>query len=185
MDREEITRLTLEYGGDWAINHSLRLLHLISMIGEGMDYNEEAIWLAAYLHDWGGYQKWLQPGIEHYDRSVEVARDFLAERGCPEDLKNLVLEIIQYHHGGSPDRSIESKLFTDADMLDLLGVVGVLRIFSMVPRNLKGAVAAVKKYRDLYIAGVSFPKTRELAEKRLQETEDLLAKLEEETFGLY
>jgi uncharacterized protein len=185
MDHEEITKLTLEYGGDWAINHSLRLLHLVSIIGEGMDYNEEAIWLAAYLHDWGGYTKWLQPGIEHYDRSVEVARDFLTEHGCPEDLKALVLEIIQYHHGGSSDRSIESKLFTDADMLDLQGVVGVLRIFSMVPRNLKGAIVAVKKYRDLCVTGASFPKTREIAQGRLQETEELLAKFEEETFGLY
>ena len=53
IDRNEIARLTEEYGGEWGMNHTRRLLELISIIGEGMDYNNEAIWLAAHLHDWG------------------------------------------------------------------------------------------------------------------------------------
>ena len=51
IDRNEIARLTEEYGGQWGINHTRRLLELISIIGEGMEYNGEAVWMAAHLHD--------------------------------------------------------------------------------------------------------------------------------------
>ncbi len=35
INKDEIARLTEEYGGQWGINHTRRLLRLISMIGEG------------------------------------------------------------------------------------------------------------------------------------------------------
>jgi uncharacterized protein len=185
MDHEEIARLNCEYGGDWAVNHSLRLVHLVSILGAGLDYDKEAIWLAAQLHDWGAYPKWVKPGVEHYDRSAEVAREFLEERDCPEKMKNLVIEIVHNHHGGKPERSIESKLFTDADALDLLGVVGTLRVFSMVPRDLKGAMSLTRKYRAMSVAAITLPQSQELAATRIAETDELLAKFEDEAFGIY
>jgi alpha-glucosidase (family GH31 glycosyl hydrolase) len=36
IDRDEIIRLTEEYGGQWGINHTRRLLHLISMLMVGI-----------------------------------------------------------------------------------------------------------------------------------------------------
>jgi uncharacterized protein len=185
MNRDEIVRLTQEYGGDWGVNHSKRLLHLVSILGEGMDYNEEAVWLAAHLHDWGGYQPWVQQGVEHDVRSTEVAREFLSQNGFDEELSALVLECISCHHGGSPDRSIESILLTDADALDLLGVVGTFRACCMVPRNLKGAYEAVKMWRDRETAAITLEKTKELAEKRVEETNQLLETFVEESFGIF
>lgn len=184
MNHDEIIQLTHKYGLDWGIDHTNRLLHLVEIIANGREYNKEAIWLAAHLHDWGGYQPFVQQGLEHYDRSVEVAREFLTEHDCPQDLKELVLECIQYHHGGNPDRSFESILITDADALDLLGVVGFARCFSMVPRSLAGGLALTKRYRDASIAAITLPKSRELAAGRIKETDDLLKKFDEETFGL-
>ncbi len=57
----KISGLTEEYGGQWGMNHTKRLLRLISIIGEGLHYNHEAVTIAAYLHDWGGYSKWEKP----------------------------------------------------------------------------------------------------------------------------
>jgi len=185
LDHDEIINLTQEYGLDWGMNHTKRLLHLIPILADGREYNEEAVWLAAHLHDWGGYAKFAKPGVEHYDRSVEVARDFLAERDCPEGLKELVLECIQHHHGGDPNRSIESILLADADILDLLGVVGFARCFGLAPRSVKTGVMLVKKFRDGGVKGMILPKTKELAAERLKETDELLKKLDEETFGIY
>lgn len=169
MNHDEIIALTKEYGGGWAINHARRLLHLISLIDEGLEYDKEAVWLAAYLHDWGGYPKWALPEVEHFERSAEVAREFLAERGCEPELARLVVECIANHHGGDPDRSIESKLFTDADALDLLGACGVLRVFSMTAnaRNLEAGLAAAKKYRDLSASIISLDRSRGIAEPRI------------------
>jgi hypothetical protein len=35
------------------------------------------------------------------------------------------------------------------------------------------------------IAAISFPKAKAMAEERIRETDELLAKFEEETFGMY
>ena len=42
--RDELAQLTEEYGGPWGINHTRRLLELISIIGEGQQYNADALW---------------------------------------------------------------------------------------------------------------------------------------------
>jgi uncharacterized protein len=185
LDREEIVRLTHEHGGDWGVKHSERLLHLASILADGREYDAESLWLAAYLHDWGGWQAWAKPGVEHYDRSVEVAREFLTDRGCPKPLMELVLECIAFHHGGSPDRSFESVLLTDADALDLLGIVGAARTFAMNPRDIRGGFEWVKRWRDRCTAAITLAKTLELAAKRIEETDRFIAAFEEETFGIF
>lgn len=182
---EEVAKLTDEYGGDWGVKHAERLIHLVETLAEGQTYDREVVWLAAYLHDWGGYQPWIMPGIEHYDRSVEVVRGFLTERECPDDVMGRVLECIQFHHGGTEDRSIESRLFTDADALDLLGVAGFARCFSMAHRNLQGGIGLVRKYRDLSVSAISTDKGRELAAARIEETDSLIRGFEEELFAIY
>lgn len=145
-DRDEIAALTQEYGGEWGIYHARCLLHLVTLIDGGEDYDSEAVWLAAHLHDWGGYQQWAEPGVDHAARSAKVAADFLRSRGCPEARLALVLEAIRTHHAGGPGRSLEAMLLSDADALDLLGAIGVLRAFSMSARDLRSAYSS-KAYR--------------------------------------
>ena len=94
IEHHEIARLTEEYGGAWGINHTRRLLHLIEIIGAGQSYDAEVVWLAAHLHDWGAYAPWAQPGVDHVVRSLEVAREYLAEHACPADLAAAVLGCI-------------------------------------------------------------------------------------------
>lgn len=185
LTHDEIINLTQEYGGDWAVNHARRILHLISLISDGVSYNEEAVWLAAYLHDWGGYARWAVVGMEHQDRSAQVVEDFLREHDYPAELSGLVLECILNHHGGERNRAIESIMFTDADALDLLGVAGTLRIFSMFPRNLRGAWEGVQRWKALNAHIILLERSRQMAEKRFEETNLLLQQFEEETFGLF
>lgn len=54
----------------------------------------------------------------------------------------------------------------------------------MVPRNLQGGLAVVRKYRDGSTNAITLPETRELAAKRIKETDELVKKFDEETFGL-
>lgn len=185
MESGELARLTREYGGDWGLDHTKRLLHLVLILADGRAYDEEIVTVAAYLHDWGGYKPFLTEGVDHAVRSREVAAEFLAEQGYPSDRADRVLECIACHHGGPADRSFESKLLTDADALDLLGVVGVMRICCMVPRDVRGAYAAVEKWREVSVKAISLDKTRELAKERIDETDALLRKFEEETFAIF
>lgn len=185
IDRDEIARLTEEYGGQWGINHTRRLLHLISLIGEGQQYNGDAAWLAAHLHDWGGYQPWAERGVDHALRSRHVAEAFLTERDCPEDLKALVLECIEHHHHGNPNRSLEAILLSDADALDFLGVVGVLRDFSKNPRDLRKGYETTKKRRETLPAMLCLEKSRELATQRIQQMDEMLVRFEADSWGYF
>ena len=78
----------------------------------------DAVWVAAHLHDWGAYTPWAQKGVDHTERSLQVAEAFLTEKGYPEAFKKLVLECIEFHHGVGSDRSTEALLMRDADSLD-------------------------------------------------------------------
>jgi len=185
IDRDEIARLTKQYGEEWGINHTRRLLHLISVIGEGQEYNADAVWLAAHLHDWGGYAEWAQPGTSHALRSKDVARTFLTQKGYPGDLVDLVLECIEHHHSGDPDRSIEAILLSDADALDFLGVVGILRDFSKNPRDLRKGYKATKKRREKLPQMLCLDRSKKIAAKRIEEMDKVLASFETDSFGCF
>ncbi len=185
IDRDEIARLTEEYGGLWALKHAQRLLKLISVISAGQEYNADAVWLAAHMHDWGGYPNWAQPGVHHALRSRQVAEAFLCARGCEQGLLALVLECIEFHESGDPDRSIESILLSDADALDFLGVVGVLRDFSKNPRDLRGAYQAARGRKEKMSKRILLAKSRVIAAQRMQRMEHVLSAFEEDTFGLF
>jgi uncharacterized protein len=185
IDHKEIARLTEEYGKAWGINHTRRLLHLISIIGEGLTYNEDALWVAAYLHDWGGYSPWSQEGVDHALRSRQVAEPFLNERGYPAEFAALVLECIEFHHCPDPARSLEAQLLCDADQLDFLGVVGVLRDFSKNARDLRKGYEISKKRRATLADKLLLPKSREIAARRIQQMDDLYAAFEEDSFDCF
>jgi uncharacterized protein len=183
--RQEVAHLTEEYGGQWGISHVRRLLHLISEIAEDRASDEEVVWLAAHLHDWGAYSAWAQPGVDHAVRSTQVAAPFLRERGYPEERIQKILECIATHHSGDPDRSLEAVLLSDADGLDFLGIVGILRDFSKSPRDMRKAFATVRSRREKVPNLLCLEKTKLMAEKRLKEMDHILALFEQDSFGCF
>jgi uncharacterized protein len=185
IDREEIVKLTEQYGGEWGINHTRRILHLASLLAQGVPYDEEAFWIAAHLHDWGGYAEWAKPGVDHAARSVEVAGEFLRARGHPESSTDRVLECIGTHHSGDADRGFEAILLSDADGLDFLGAVGVLRDFSKAARDLRAGYNTARKRAADVPKRLCLEKSRELAAARLAEMEALLTSFEQGSFGCF
>jgi uncharacterized protein len=185
IDEGEIARLTEEYGGAWGINHTRRLLHLVAIIGQDLTYNIDALWIAAHLHDWGAYAPWAQKGVDHVVRSTQVAASFLTDRGYPDKLKALVLECIELHHAAGSDQSLESILLRDADALDFLGVVGVLRDFSKNSKDLRKAYELTKQRRDTLPSLLSLDKSRMIAAERVKQMDELLAQFEIGSFGCF
>lgn len=183
INRCEIESLTEKYGGAWGINHTRRLLCLVEDIGEGRDYNRDAIWLAAHLHDWGAYAPWAQAGVDHAVRSTQVAEEFLKDRPLPEEFKALVVECIAKHHTAGSDMSLEAMLLRDADVLDFLGIVGILRDVSKNPRELRKAYDAIRKRRDTLPGLLRLEKARKLGAERVKEMDRVLAQWEGESCG--
>jgi uncharacterized protein len=114
-----------------------------------------------------------------------VAEDFLTERACPQPLKELVLECIALHHSGAGNRSLESILLRDADALDFLGVVGVLRDFSKSPRDLRKAFTITKQRREKQPAILELDLAKTIAAERVKQMDELLARFEEDSFGCF
>jgi uncharacterized protein len=185
LDKNKIVQLTEEYGGEYGINHTKRLLHIISLIGEEMQYDKEVLWVAAYLHDWGGYPKWIINGLDHAKRSKQIARDFLNSEGFDKNFTGHILECIEFHHGSSEPRSIESKLLSDADAIDFFGVIGVLREFSTKPRELRKAFESAKSRMEKNKKIICFEKSKQIVEQRIKRAEMLLLEFEEESFGYF
>lgn len=187
IDKDEVVRATVEYGGTWGINHTRRILRLVEYLSSGEAYDAEVVFIAAHLHDWGAYKPWKEAGRDHVQRSVEVAGPWLSERGYPEDLRAQVLECIAQHASPGLDRDVsrEAMLLHDADVLDFLGAVGILRDFSKSPRDLRaGYEAALKRRRDLPQT-LFLEQSSEAARLRLQEMDAFLAAFEAGSFGYF
>ena len=132
--RKKIAALTEEHGGDYAIQHAQRVIRLVET-SPAIPPTTGAIWLAAHMHDWGSFPRWSREDISHSARSRQLADETLRQLKCPAPTRDLVLEAIEYHHGGADDRCIEAILLRDADALDGMGVMGVLREFACIPPN--------------------------------------------------
>lgn len=185
MKSEKIQLLTLEYGGIYGKSHSERILRLIESIGENMEYNRDVVWTAAFLHDWGGYTKWKLDGTEHTERSGEVARAFLLTEGYPEAFVNHVVECILNHHNGKEDKSVEAKLLSDADALDFLGTIGVLRDFATKLRDMRAAYETSQRRREKLSQILFFDTSKKIAEDRMQRMDRIYTEFEEESFGSF
>jgi uncharacterized protein len=185
INRDELVQLTEEYGGPWGINHTRRLLRLSVIIAEGQAYNADALWVAAHLHDWGAYSKWTQPGVDHALRSRQVAEAFLVERDYPPDNAKLILDCIEFHHADNSVRCLEVQLLSDADALDFLGVVGVLRDVSKNARDLRQAYDISRKRRAKLPGLLCLATSKAIAAQRLADMDALFAKFEIDSFGCF
>jgi HD superfamily phosphodiesterase len=172
-------------GGKLAISHVHRLLKLIDLIGAEMAYDQTAVTIATYLHDWGAYARYQQPGVEHALRSrqvVEVA--ILPRMNLTETAVSTILEAIEYHdyRDQRPVSSAEALLLREADFLDFLGIIGLVREYARGPKELHTACQQVLKRRELIQDRFTLPIAREIAATRLARLEQCLQWLQDESF---
>jgi hypothetical protein len=114
-----------------------------------------------------------------------VAQSYLKEKEFPLATIEPVLECIELHHQGGLNRRIESILLADADALDFLGVVGVLRDFAKQPKDLRKGYDTVCQRMEKLRKVICLEKTKQIAAQRTQEMESLLSVFEKETFGFF
>lgn len=108
----------------WLHTDRVRRQILVLARAEGVDLFLAE--LAALLHDVGRCQP--GPEEEHGARSAEMAGPFLADLALgPEEL-DAVLHAVRWHNSGRADTRLLCVL-RDADMLDGLGAMGIIRAF--------------------------------------------------------
>jgi HD superfamily phosphodiesterase len=110
-----------------AKDHILRVLKRCIRLGERLDADLEVLDAAVYLHDLGRH---YIDDKAHGALSARKAEPVLERIVFPVEKRGAVLHAICVHDvSATPqDRTtLESKILYDADKIDTLGVVGVLR----------------------------------------------------------
>lgn len=181
----ELKELTRQYGGEYGLTHSQRILNIVALIGENYTYDKEVVFISAYLHDWGGYAPWKKDGVDHAERSVEVGKGYLQEKGMDNEKIEHVLECIGNHHNGRKDKSIEAKLLSDADGIDYIGAIGVIREFSTKPRELRKAFESSQARMERIRQSICIDESKEIAKERMEIMKLIFHHLGKETGNVF
>ncbi len=156
-----------------------------------LSYDDDVVYAAAFLHDLGvfvGHRPEDPSQLERWDHVAYVcgvAPAVLARFGFPSEKVPAVLTAIREHQPQNEPSTPESMLLRDADILEQLGVIGLLRtaaklgsdtrfhLFADVERSLRRAVGELP-------ARLRLPAARALAEPRRAILVSFLAALGEE-----
>ncbi len=193
MWREELLRL--ESGLDhpaWGAAHSRRVRRVAMLLAERQGYtvDGELLLAAGCLHDLGAFPQYRRPGVDHADRSAEVAGELLPRIGFPAEKVKPVQEIIAGHmFDREPAAGAEARVFHDADALDFLGAIGITRLLSIAGRDdwtpdLRAAVTLARRFRRELPGRLHTPLAKRMGADRREQMSAFLDALEEQTEGL-
>jgi uncharacterized protein len=122
-------------------SHQPRLYALATRIGEGRVYDDDVLFAAAWVHDLGVFYGHRPEDLKQLARwdnvayAIERAPGVLTEIGFPQAKIPAVLEVVRTHQPSAEPTCIEGVLLRDADILEQLGAIGVLRTVSKIGRD--------------------------------------------------
>jgi uncharacterized protein len=125
------------------INHVMRVYNLCLKLAKyEPSVDLDVLRTAALLHDIARTRedkdgRAAMPGIDHAILGAETSGKILRELGYPEEKIEHIKHCIVAHRfrGGNPPRTIEAKILSDADKLDVLGATGIARSFTIGGEN--------------------------------------------------
>jgi uncharacterized protein len=186
LNLADLEAMTLADGEGWALPHVRRLLRLMQEIGADLAYDAHALGIAVYLHDWGAFPRYRQPGVEHALRSRQVAEaEILPQMDLTSAQITLILDAIERHdyRDPRPAPSSEALLLREADFLDFLGAIGFARAFAWGPNDLSTCYRRIQSRREALQDRFTLPRAQALAATRLARLAQCLDWLQEESLG--
>jgi uncharacterized protein len=122
-------------------SHQPRLYALATRIGKGQIYDDDVLFAAAWIHDLGvfyGHRPENLQELAEWDNvayAIERAPGVLNGLGFPQSKIAAVLEVVRTHQPSGQPTCIEGELLRDADILEQIGAIGILRTVSKVGRD--------------------------------------------------
>ncbi len=175
--------------------HQPRLYALAVRIGQGMAYDDDVLFAAAWMHDLGVFlnhrprdpdklARW-----DHVPYTIAAARELLPAWGFPRAKVDAVAEAIRTHQPHDSPDLIEAVLLRDADILEQLGAIGVLRAVAKVGRDTRyptfsSVLPVLRKAVELLPGELRLNSARRLAVPRVALLHALIAAIEGESGGL-
>jgi uncharacterized protein len=112
--------------------HVLRVKATCERIGKAMGADLDRLIPAALLHDVINVPKNHPYRTRASEMAAEEAKEILRQHGYPETECGAISQIISEHSftRGAKPSSVESAILQDADRLDAIGAIGILRAFT-------------------------------------------------------
>lgn len=175
-------------------SHQLRLYRLAKRLAEDRPYDDDVLHAAAWMHDLGvftGHRPQDPAALAAWDHVVyAVAKvpPILKQCGFPEEKIPAAVEAIRTHLPSGKPTSFEGTLLRDADLLEQLGAITVLRTVSKVGRDTRfvryaDAVRVLRRNLEQLPAQLELASARRLAKSRVETLKAFLDAAEAEADG--
>lgn len=117
-------------------DHLERVMALADVLQKREGGDLPTIWAAVALHDIGQERERLHGG-DHAIIGANMAADLLTGTIFPQQSIPTVQDAIREHRmtGGVTPSSIEGRILYDADKLDILGAIGIGRLYCITGRR--------------------------------------------------
>lgn len=172
-------------------SHQPRLYELTRAVGVGQSYDDDVVFAAVWLHDLGvfvGHRPEEPAALAKWDcvaYAMQQAPEILLRFGFPPEKISGVVEAIRTHQPQDNPTGIEGVILRDADILEQLGAVTVLRTACKIGRDTRfktfpDALHVLRKNADTLPGQLKLPSSRQLAEARLVVLQQFLAAAEAE-----
>lgn len=103
--------------------HLLRVVKNSQLLGEGLNIDTSIVEAGAWLHDTGLAKGSSAHPLAYRKKIIQ----FLKKLDVKEDAIKRILHCIESHDGRIKARTLEAKIVHDADTLDKMGPLGVIR----------------------------------------------------------
>jgi uncharacterized protein len=176
-------------------SHQPRLYRLAQELARGVEHDDDVLHAAAWMHDLGvfvGHRPEDPSALASWDcvgYAMRMAPVILAQLNFPPPKIPAVVEVIRTHQPASKPTCIEGVLLRDADMLEQLGAVSVLRTVSKVGRDTRfvrfsDALRVLRRSLEEMPSQFALERTRQLAQPKIQTLTLFLEAAEAEGNGI-
>ena len=159
-------------------SHQARLYGLARRIARGHKHDADVLFAAAWLHDLGvfiGHRPEDPKALASWDNTayaMDKAPGILKRLGFPAGKIPAVVEAIRTHQPAATPTSYEAVVLRDADILEQLGAVSVLRTVSKVGRDTRfvrfsDALKVLQRSVKTLPGQLRLPQARRLAKPRI------------------
>ena len=166
--------------------HQPRLYALTQKIGSGLHYDDDVVCAAAWLHDLGvftGHRPEDLDQLKHWDNTkyaMQQSPAILSGAGFPPAKIPAVVEAIRTHQPGFEPATLEGTILRDADILEQLGAIGVLRTSCKVGRDTRfqdftAVIQSLESALKNLPAKIKLPSARLLAGPRITALADFVS----------
>jgi uncharacterized protein len=173
------------------LGHQPRLYALTRLVGDGKSYDDDVVYAAAWLHDLGvfvGHRPEDPEKLSGWDNvsyAMQQSPPLLHQFGFPATKVAQVVEAIRTHQPHLNPTALEGKILRDADILEQLGSIGILRVVAKIGRDTRyptftSAAATLRKSLAELPGKLHLETAKVLARPRIALLQAFLEELENE-----